>query len=451
MSTKDANTGEIKTVDELLKLPKEEQREAVKEGRFKAPKLGTKERAEFDRVWIKGEAPSAPETPPSAPEKVAVEGEPPVAKPPEPPKPPEKKGEPSQVPPESAPEKVAVEEEFDITKLDPKAKKKFEEIQALLDKQQELNTRLSNTSTTNGRRVAELEAQLRDVGEKLAKKKDETPEVELEVPVPPDPAQYADEGGVVSDKYLADRAKYDQDVAKYLKAIGEDRKKLRTELNEVRGKADEASTYITDFRQTNIKTQADAAAQAFEASTDELQKMLGLETSKPWRIINQNVKILGDATAAPEAKEAAQAFINSLDKQDVGKFNKLYQAANLAFDLSTPVPKPRYDLKSHQFKGALIDAGFTVKDSVPPKAPEVDLTKLHQEHQSQGVDGIPPEKIGSDEPSLSGVVTQAEKTARLKELENMRQANPVRFKENKVLWDERLKLAAELGYAVTRA
>jgi hypothetical protein len=312
----------------------------------------------------------------------------------------------------------------------------------------ELTQTLSRTATTNGRRVAELEKQLQDVAEKLAAKKDEAPAAaEIEVPVPPDPEQYVDDGGVVSNNYLTARAKYDKDMAAYLKAISEDRKKLRTELEEVKSTAKKADSYITESIRSTTTSAATKAQQEFEAGTDELQKMLGLETSKPWRTINQQVKLLRDEAAPKEARDAAQLFIKGLSKQDSYRFDRLAKAAGTAYDLSTL--KLRYDLKSHQLKGALIDAGFAVKDTVP--APAVDLENLKQQHEARGVTGIPPEKVGSDEPPLSGIITPAEKEARLKELQHKRGADPVGFRQNPSLWQEFSRLSVELGYIVSKA
>ena len=417
----------IANMQEFTALSKEDRLAALKDGRFIPPKRGTPERAEFEKQAFSAQT-TAPSAPAPAAEKPTVEAEKPAPISTEGSAPAAAAVSPAPVP--------ATATEFLGFKTPDEAKKAFDDLKALTSKQAELINKLNSTASNLGRERANLQAQLEAVSKKITEKGAEAP-VEADIPEPPDPAKFADQGGVVSDEYQAAVADY----SKKLFAVIKD---MRTTLKEVKPKLEQTERFVNESATATAQTKRAEATNVLNSTTTELQKTLFLETSVPWETINNQVLILQDVSSTPEAKAAAQGFINSLPKEDVEKFNKLHQAVSMAFDFSTGTPQARYDVKSHQFKGALIDAGFTIK--AEPGA--VDLEKLHQTQQDKGISGLPPNQVGSDEPPLSTAITGKEKQDRLALLNRMRAEDPVGFRNDSAKWHEYIELRKQFGTPV---
>jgi hypothetical protein len=448
----------IATTKEFLALPKDERKKALQEGRFVTPARGTPERTEFDSKVFKDPEP-APSAPPAqaAPAAAAQAKEPekPAPKPAEappvaatPPPSPAPASAPSSAP---APVKAPVAD-FLGYKTPEEAKKAFDDMKALAAKQADLIAKLNSTATNLGRERAELQRQYDAVSVELKTKREAAAEnaapVDVVLPEPIDPEKYVEEGGVVSEKYQKALAAYNREMAKTMKTVIERNKTLEKDLSEIKPKLETSEKHFTESK---VAAEQNARTEAFNKmnnTASELQKNLGLATTVTWTTINDNVALLHDEKADPTVRKQAQEFINSLSPEDVGNFNKLRQAVNLAFDFSTGLPQVRFDLNSKQFKGALEDMGLTVKTEQPP-APSVDLERLHQQQTAQGVTGIPPQQVGGDENlSAQAPLTTQEKKERLAELNRMRQADPAAFQADTKKWQEYKDLRVQFGVPV---
>ena len=405
--------GEIANLQDFLKLSSEDRRDAIREGRYQVPLRTTPERKEFDRLAFTD--------PPKETAPVTVADT----------------QEPSAKEPASTPE-PAVEIKFktleEAAKAADEAIRKAEERDALILKQQEIINKINSTASGNGRKVAELERQLAEIGKNAPPKEEVV--TDLNIPEYPDPAKYADDGGELSESYQKEVAKYLKSTAPLLKEIAN----LRKELSSVKPRIDEVTNYVAESKNNATNQAAKNVQDMINTTINELQKDLNLTTNYPWEKIDQNARILGDRNSSKEQKEAAQAFLNMVPDSDKNNFAKLGEAAKLAYDFSEPIAKPRFDIKSRQFRGVLEDNGFVLTEK-PPEKPKIDLVDLHQK-QTNGTTGIDPARLGQDE-NLSGPTTTEEKTKRLRELLKIVHDNPSKDTNE---YKEYIKLGSELGY-----
>jgi hypothetical protein len=438
--------GNIATVDEYLKLSKDDRKKALDEGRFQIPskKLNPAEREKFDKYGWE----NSPKLEESAPAAAAV---PEV-------KPEDKK--PDVIPsapataadgktPESAPAKVA-DQRF---KSLEEAEKAFEERDKLVASQQEIINRLNSTSSANGRQVKELQGQLAAVQEKLKNLPAPAAKVEeFDLPDPPEPPdldKFEDDGGVNSEEYQKARAKYDKEQANYLKKfkpILKSVSEIRKENQELKVQAEEFKSFRDQSLNEKAMEIARQSASEVDLITDELQKELGLATTVSWKNINDNLTTANDATVDPAVRELSKKFVDELPATDKANFKKLAKAVGLAFDFSSGVARKVMDIKSNKYRGSLLDEGFTFVDKPKDKA-DIDLELIRRKQEQQGASGIPPSAMGADE-NLHEAMNAEEKVKKLnditEQLQDM-QAKGQSIKKSS-LYQELIKLRVELGY-----
>lgn len=440
--------------EEFARLSMDDKKQAIQERRFRLPKPGTPEWNEYEKA-VNSPTPSgeSKESAPVPPQAVPEEKPTPVA-------------EKNEVP-SSAPEPVAKP----ITPQADEAKKsRFQSVdeavkalealetekkqrEDLFNKQQEVINKLNGSAHNTTRQNAALKSELDKLNARIKEmeEKSKTSEVQVEdIPDAPDPddQKYADDGGVNSESYLKDLAAFNKKIVPHLRKM----KAVPQNFEQVAKKADEALSMATFQHEMEAKREAELANKEVDDAADELQSELGLTTSRSWKEINTQVKIAnGIIPAAPEVAELAKQYIQALPKGDVDNFNRLSKAVNLAYDFTTPKPRPKYDRKSNAFKGLLIDEGFVINVA---KKPEIDLVALHEKQKQEqarnnATAGIPPQMIGADE-NVASYNTDEEKAGRLRELTAMRQSRGLSFDKDTKLFEEYARLREHFGTPVRK-
>jgi hypothetical protein len=416
---------------EFLALPKAERIQAMKTGNYVAPREGTPERAEFNKVMF--QEPAAP-TPSPEPPKAPEQGIPPLKPTEEPPVPPAPAAEPPK--------------DFGGYPTLEAFTKAHNEQKALLQRQTEIIDRINATNGNQGRELANLKKQLADVNKKIEEKKTEAPpEPDVVIAGRPnlsDTEKYPD--GILDPKYQKDLDAYTASLESAARQ-GLSARKANQELSQKLDTMGKEFTEIKEIVQQDRTSKAQSAEQTawdnLSQSMNELQQEIGITMTVPWTKINSTLLILNDESASPEARQSAQAFINALPPSDIDNYKKLRPVVITYADFSTGIPKPRFaNIKSNGFRGTLMDMGFDLKPAPqgarPPAPPS----------PAPGVDALPASAASSTEPKLSEQQTGSEKQSRLRELDTMRKEKPREFNSNQALREEYRKLRAFFGAPV---
>jgi hypothetical protein len=410
--------------EEFFKLSKDDQRKAVQTGNFVPPKFGTTERDEFNKRLFQDPASVPPPSP--EPKKEPEPKKDGVApKPPESPEPPAKPAEPPQ--------------DFGGHKSFDDFLKAHNEQQALLLKQQQINDKINATNGVQGRKLIELQKQLEEVTKKISEQKP-TPKDEFVIPGRPDALdadKYPD--GVLDPKYQADIGAYFQKLEEGTKTVLKTNSDLLQRFENVERELTETRSLVQQERVEKTHNRENEAWDGLSQSLTEFQAEVGITMSVPWTQINNNLLVLKDEKASPEARNAAQMFINTLPPSDIDNFKKLTPVVTTFADFSEGIPKPKFqNMKSNAFRGYLADAGITFNPPAKPPAKQ-------QTPPAPGVDPMDGSASSMHEPKLSDLQTGQEKQNRLHELEMLRRADPAKFNADPTLKKEYMDLRASFG------
>ena len=213
----------------------------------------------------------------------------------------------------------------------------------------DLTTRLQSTvdalNAKEGKRGNELK-RLTEEREKLSKELAElkkAPEVNRpQKPVRPKPSDY--ENGMLDEKYIEAKEKYDGDMDTYLDQNAEFiRETTKREILESLPKPEpvqQASTEPWD--------------RFFNQDIPEFQKRFNLVTTVPVRGISDAYSVVNDAKASAQDRATAQAFLKSVPENDLKAYAKVRTAVEIAYDFDTGIPQSRYKT----IEGALFDNGL---------------------------------------------------------------------------------------------
>jgi hypothetical protein len=417
--------------EEFLKLSKADRLKAMKAGQFIAPKEGSPEREEFNKLMFKepAEVPPPSSEPKPAPAPVTPPIEPkPGDTPPAPPAPPAE-------PPKDFggyPTMEAFVEAHNKQKT-------------LLQQQQSIIDKINATNGKQGRELKTLQEQLADVTKKIKEQKPvELPDVEVVIPArpnPSDPDKYPD--GILDKKYQTDFDAYTaklEEAARYGLTASKANRELSKKVDAFGRELEETKSFIQENKVQRVNSESQTAWDGLSQSLNEFQKENGIAMTFSWTEINSRLLVAKDETATKEARDAAAAWINALPQADIENYKKLTPVVTTFADFSTGLPKPRFQsMKSHAFRGSLEDQGLTFQPVPPAQRPPA------PQPPASGVTPLSASETSSAEPKLSDLQTGNEKQNRLRELANMRAADPKTFNANVNLKKEFMDLRAYFG------
>ncbi len=336
-------------------------------------------------------------------------------------------GEPSQTPPPPPPKEVVKEEKVDPPKEkkpwylemgyenDEKAHEAHKNLLDLTSRLQSTVDKLNAKEGKSGNEIKRLTAERERLSKELDEiKKSSAPKIEKpQKPVRPKPADY--ENGMLDEKYVEAKEKYDTDMEDYLEKNAEFiRETTKREILESLPKPVVVEKEASDEPWDRF----------FNTDIPEFQKKFSLQTTVPVRQISDAYGVI-----APESKSTAQekatvsAFLKSLPENDLNNYNKVREAVTAVYTFDSGVPvKPYRTIEGGLFDLGLIGEGKsfnTVKSVQLSAEAERAARELAKQKNDQTVQAIASAEMGGQDPKLSQATTIEEKRKRYRDLLTM--------------------------------
>jgi hypothetical protein len=444
MSNVEAKTQVVATdLSALRAASQAERKQMVQSGKVRAPRRGTPERIEFDKLLFD----SSMTAPTPEPVESVTPGETPVA-----PSAPSTAFEATEQPkPAEKPAEVKKYGEFDsIDDLlaDYERKKTAEAtLKSLADDQQRVISKLHATASDQGRVIATTKKELEEVKKIKEATPPPAPSQTVDVVDPPDPSKYDD--GILGDQYQKDLYEYQRKLSAAVRAAPSSAAPT-SEIEELKKRIMEAEAFLTDEKTRKAQESVGKEWSKVWEETADFQKKFGCTTSVPFETINNQLLIRDNAQTSNEERQAAQRFLDALPQVDKDNIDKTLTAINSMYAVENGVPKKRYKV----FEAALMDNGLMQKFTPQSRSQEAaiklaEADKLKKNATDKTVSALSvANQPGSNEPLTLG--TAEEKVKRLTELAAKRAADPKAFRANALEWKEFNDLRVEFGAAMPR-
>lgn len=429
----------------LRKASQDERKQMVQEGKVRAPRRGTPERQEFDKLLFDASHAS----PVSDPVEKSVEAtiDTSVVSP-TPPAAPEAKetSKPAEKPVEI--KKYGDFESVDDLLADYERKKSTEaQLKSLTDEQQRLIAKLHATASDQGRVIASKNKELEETKKtKEGSTKPAEANQAVDVGDPPDPMQYDD--GILGEKYQKDLVDWQKRLAASFKAAPA--VSSIPEIEELKKKVEQAEAFAIEERTRKSQERVMKEWSNVWSEVSDFQKKYGCQTSVPFETINNMLLIRDNTQASLDERDMARKFLDGLSQVDKDNADKVLPAVTSMFAVENGVPKKRYKV----FEAALVDNGLIDKfnpqsqsQAAAIKRAEADKLKKNATDNSVSALSVSSQP-GTREPLTQG--TADEKMERLRELAAKRASDPSAFKADSAQWKEFSELRAEFGAAMPR-
>jgi len=339
----------------------------------------------------------------------------------------------------------------------------FTELRETAAKLQNALNKANASAGRLGREKGNLETQLKTINDKLKEVEEKAKPKEMDPPVMPempDPKKFSE--GALDDGYVDAVSKWRNDMVTYQAKMVEFSnavkpawaKKLEQDLSVV-------SDQMGDVKKKTDNISQDTATHTFEKAWGEfwdnevvgLQNQFGLQTTVPYKAINENKLIIENADTKdadgkpiylPEQVETAKKWFASLPDKDRKAFSKVAKLLRVTHDFSGETPARKYQRDP---RAAIIEAGL-----------ETEYPLMRQSSSgggapSESADSVKPMSgggIGANDPSLSAPQGKAEMQKRLGDIMAMARKNTAAFKQNTELVKEYNELIVKLGYKKPR-